>query len=539
MKNRFEILLERLAREKGDTVFLYDARNHGSMTYRKLLEEVRRVSRILRDAGVKKGDRVLLMMDNSPDFAVDYFAVTFCQAAAVPVNTNLKWRELLYIMEDTRAAGILVQGDYRERCMECRKELNRQETENGTGSRSEIQEIQEIPEGGSFFQPGIFYQPLFCDGAADLPEHTAMLLYTSGTTGHPKGVILSFDNLLAKTQDIIKAHRLSAADRVLCVLPWFHINGLVITLLTPLVSEQTIVIGGKFSVSRFWNYVEEYGITWFSGVPTMYSHMLARGIPDYGKHSSLRFARSASSALPGAVLREFEETCHVPVIESYGITEGCAQITSNPLPPAAHKVNSVGLPYGNEIRIVNSRGETLPPGETGEVWIRGENVTCGYYHRPEETKKSFTEGWFHSGDVGYLDDEGYLFLNGRIKELINRAGEKFSPLEIDEVLYQMPEVELAAALGVPDAVYGEEVACFIKRKAGRTLSPDQVKSWCEARIAAYKVPRKVYFVEELPQGGNGKIQRLKLLDVYRKLEQARSESAGTEDGQRAVQHKQA
>lgn len=271
----------------------------------------------------------------------------------------------------------------------------------------------------------------------------------------------------------------------------------------------------------------------------MYSHMLARGIPDYGKHSSLRFARSASSALPGAVLREFEETCHVPVIESYGITEGCAQITSNPLPPAAHKVNSVGLPYGNEIRIVNSRGETLPPGETGEVWIRGENVTCGYYHRPEETKKSFTEGWFHSGDVGYLDDEGYLFLNGRIKELINRAGEKFSPLEIDEVLYQMPEVELAAALGVPDAVYGEEVACFIKRKAGRTLSPDQVKSWCEARIAAYKVPRKVYFVEELPQGGNGKIQRLKLLDVYRKLEQARSESAGTEDGQRAVQHKQA
>ena len=497
MKNRFECLLEELAERKGETVFLYDAGTRVSMTYRGFLEEICRVRDLLKGAGITKGDRVLLMMDNCPEFAVNFFAVTFCGAAAVPVNTNLKGKELAYIAEDTRTAGILIQRDYEDRLRDAMGQMGAV-----SGEKRELQE-------------SVVYYPLFCDGMYDLPGDTALLLYTSGTTGHPKGVILSFDNLMSKTRDIQKAHQLTDKDRVLCVLPWFHINGLVITLLTPLVSEQTIVIGGKFSVSRFWKVVEEYEITWFSGVPTMYSHLLARGIPEYGRYSSLRFARSASSALPGAVLREFEKLCQVPVIESYGITEGCAQITSNPLPPAVHKVNSVGLAFGNEVKVVNTRGEELPAGETGEVWIRGDNITCGYYHKPEETAKAFTDRWFHSGDVGYLDEDGYLFLNGRIKELINRAGEKFSPLEIDEVLYQMPEVELAAAVGVPDEIYGEEVACFIKRKEGYDLTKEQVRHWCEERIAAYKIPRKVYFVEEIPQGGNGKIQRLKLLELYR------------------------
>lgn len=449
------------------------------------------------------------MMDNSIAFAAGYFAITLCDCAAVPVNTGLKWKELLYIIEDTQAEGILIQEEYvpvLEAAWDHAKGKDDKKERQPAGST----------ETAVFLEAAVFC-PLYRDSIRDLPEGTAMLLYTSGTTGHPKGVILSYDNLLAKTKDIIEAHRLTEADRVLCVLPWFHINGLVITLLTPLVSEETIVIGGKFSVSRFWEYIERYEITWFSGVPTMYSHMLARGIPEYGKHSSLRFARSASSALPGAVLREFEGITGVPVIESYGITEGCAQITSNPLPPASRKVNSVGLAYGNQIRISQPDGKEAPAGQTGEVWIRGDNITCGYYHKPEETQKAFTGEWFHSGDVGYVDGEGYLFLNGRIKELINRAGEKFSPLEIDEVLYQLPQVELAAAVGVPDEVYGEEVACFIKRKEGAALTEDEVSDWCKSHIAAYKVPRKIYFVEELPQGGNGKIQRLKLLEIWKQM----------------------
>ncbi len=501
MKNRFEIMLEGLAGRKETVQFLIDAREGETVTYGEFLAKVREAARAFEHMGVKPGDRVLIMMDNSVAFAVDYFAVTFCGGVAVPVNTNLKWKELLYIMEDTQAAGILIQDEYRDAF---REELD-------AFLKGASSPMQPVSKGK------VTYWPLYEDGVKDLPEDVAMLLYTSGTTGHPKGVILTFDNLMAKTEDIIQAHQFTEQDRVLCVLPWFHINGLVITLLTPLASEQTIVIGGKFSVSRFWKFVEQYQITWFSGVPTMYSHMLARGIPEYGRRSSLRFARSASSALPGAVLHEFEETCHVPVIESYGITEGCAQITSNPLPPAAHKVGSVGLAYGNSIRVVNPEGKDQPAGAEGEVWIKGKNVTCGYYHKQEETERSFTGEWFHSGDVGYLDEEGYLFLSGRIKELINRAGEKFSPIEIDEVLYQIPQVELAAAVGVPDPVYGEEVACFIKVKEGEALDEEQVKEWCGQRIANYKVPRKVFFVEDIPQGGNGKIQRLKLKEVYQKM----------------------
>lgn len=488
--------MEELAKRKEKTVFLLDARDESFVTYGEFWMRVCRTAENLKKKGIRPGARVLMMMDNSIGFAVNFFAITSSGCAAVPVNTGLKWKELLYIMEDTRAEGIFVQPEYA-------KVLEEAVEHSSLGKR---------PSG----KEGLFCL-LYQESRKDLPEDTAMLMYTSGTTGHPKGVMLSFENLLAKTKDIIEAHQLTAADRVLCVMPWFHINGLVITLLTPLVSEEKIVIGGRFSVSRFWGYVEKYGITWFSGVPAMYSHMLARGIPEYGRHSSLRFARSASCALPRAVLREFEETCRIPVIESYGITEGCAQITSNPLPPAIHKEGSVGLAYGNQIRVVEPDGTDAPAGKSGEVWIKGENITCGYYHKPEITEKTFTDGWFHSGDVGYIDEDGYLFLNGRIKELINRSGEKFSPLEIDEALYQLPQVELAAAVGIPDEVYGEEVACFIKKKEGASLTEEEVKSWCGTQMADYKVPRKVFFVEDIPQGGNGKIQRLKLLEVYQKI----------------------
>ena len=503
MENRFEQILDELTKRKGNTVFLLDARDGSFLTYTEFRAQVYKTAKKLEKTGIHPGARVLMMMDNSIAFAVNFFAITCSGRIAVPVNTGLKWKELLYILEDTRAEGIFVQPEYGS--------ILKKAAEHASGeSGISIENPGETAEA----EGNVLFFRLYRDSPKDLPEHTAMLMYTSGTTGHPKGVMLSYENLLSKTKDIIEAHQLTASDRVLCVMPWFHINGLVITLLTPLVSEEQIVIGGKFSVSRFWGYVEKYKITWFSGVPAMYSHMLARGIPEYGHHSSLRFARSASCALPKTVLREFERLCGVPVIESYGITEGCAQITSNPLPPAIHKEGSVGLAYGNRIRVVKADGTDASEGEQGEVWIRGENITCGYYHKPEITEKSFTDGWFHSGDVGYLDGDGYLFLNGRIKELINRSGEKFSPLEIDEVLYQLPQVELAAAVGVPDEVYGEEVACFIKRKEGASLTEEEVKVWCREQLADYKVPRKVFFVEEIPQGGNGKIQRLKLLEVY-------------------------
>ncbi|MBO6133820.1 MAG: AMP-binding protein [Lachnospiraceae bacterium] len=496
-ENEFEVLIKKLADELPDFYFMEESLTGRKISYLEFQDQIKAYSEKLKAKGVLPEDRVLIKMGNSIDFAIAYFAIAFCHGVSVPVNTALKEKELDYIINDT-GSRLLVSEDSIH-------EIRQSGAQSGANCKTEGTEQDHAKlESGS-------------DPRTILDTETAMLLYTSGTTGNPKGVILSYSNLLSKTRDIIEAHEFTDRDIVLCVLPWFHINGLVITLLTPMVSRQKIIIGGKFSVRRFWTDVEKYSATWFSGVPTMYSHMLSRGIPEYGTHSSLRFARSASSALPEAVLKDFESKTGVPVIESYGITEGSAQITSNPMPPKIHKPGSVGLSFGNSIKIMLSNGNEAGTNESGEVWIKGKNVTKGYYRKKDETEKAFTGEWFHSGDIGYLDSDGYLFLKGRIKELINRAGEKFSPLEIDEAVYQLPEVELAAAVGVPDPVYGEEAAVFIKLKEGCTLTKDQVTEHCKTQVADYKVPRHVFFVDNLPQGGNGKIQRLKLIDVFNSM----------------------
>lgn len=493
----FQKLLAKKAGEFGDERLMICAREGRSLTYRELETETKALGGELCRLGFRAGDRLLLLMENSLEFALSFFGITQIGAVAVPVNTMLKEKEIQYLLEDSQAAGVLLSPQLLENLP---KDCARGRSRLKCGVLAlQIEKREAAPQ-----QP--FVQQ---------PDDVAMMLYTSGTTGKPKGVLLSYRNLLSKAEHIREAHQLDRKDTVLCVLPWFHINGLVITLITPILSDGRIVIAGKFSVSRFWDDIETYQATWFSGVPTMYSHLLARGIPKEKKKTSLRFARSASSPLPVAVLEEFEKACGVPVIESYGITEGASQITTNPMPPGVRKPGSVGLPYGNQIRIVNEKLEDLPAGCSGEVLIRGENVTRGYYRKQEETKDAFSGEWFHSGDLGYLDADGYLYLNGRIKELINRAGEKFSPREVDEALYRMEAVELAAAVGVPDAVYGEEVAAFIKVREGRRLTEQEVKDWCAGQLAAYKVPRKVFFVDELPKGGNGKIQRLKLLDLYK------------------------
>ncbi len=516
-ENTFQKVLEQKAALFEDNQLITCARTGRTLSYRQLKEATEAMANTLKAQGLSAGDAVILMMENSVEFAVSFFGITQFGGIVVPVNTGLKSAELDYLISDSQAAAILLSEAFIDRV----PEQYRKDTVALKNGCTLLKIARQIAKGDerSSLHPEDTGCILQSDGAEYIqqPDDTAMMLYTSGTTGHPKGVILSYRNLLSKADHIREAHQLTEKDIVLCVLPWFHINGLVITLITPLVSDGRIVIGGKFSVTNFWGDVEKYRATWFSGVPTMYSHLLARGIPRDKDWSSLRFARSASSPLPVAVLDEFEGICQVPIIESYGITEGASQITTNPMPPLVRKPGSVGLPYGNQIKIVDPEGNELPTGQTGEVLIKGENITRGYFRKEDETKKAFTGEWFHSGDLGYLDEDGYLYLDGRIKELINRAGEKFSPREVDEVIYRMDEVELAATIGVPDDVYGEEVAAFIKLRGGASLTPEQVKDWCTMHLAAYKVPRMVFFIEDLPKGGNGKIQRLKLIDIFKEM----------------------
>ena len=486
-------LLRERSRDKKTVRFVSEISTGRSFTYGDFFELVQERARSMKMFGLKTGDKVGLIYKNSIEFMAGFFAVLENDAVVIPVNGALKEREMAYVFQDSDLKYVL--------------------TEPGAGSVDRagcvVRECM-LSENVRFAQIG--NQQGTAEDGGDLEEGTAIILYTSGSTGKAKGVMLTHENLMCEMDNIIKAHKLTEQDRVLCVLPWFHINGLVITMLTPLLAGHEMIVAEKFSQSRFWNWIDAYQITWFSGVPTIYTYLLAG--TDRNLHKTLRFARSASSSLPVKVLEAFEERYQVPVIESYGMTEGGSQLTSNPLPPEVRKPGSVGLPYGLEMRIVNENGEICLEGEEGEVQFCGGSITGGYYRKRQETKDAFDGKWLKTGDVGYADGDGYLFLSGRKKELINRSGEKFSPREIEEILYQCKGIKMAAAIGVSDEINGEEAVAFCVLAEGACIGEKEILEFCRKSLVEYKIPREILFVDELPVGGNGKVQRLKLKDVY-------------------------
>lgn len=490
----FEDIIHAQAETQPDKIYLKDICLQRKMSYRELEQVVHSKCIILEKLGLEKNSKVIFMMKNSVFFAEYFYAVTSRHAIVTPVNPYIKKRELDYVIQDLQADFIIT-----DRELE-RDLLKGYETE-----------LTVLEDGIRLYR---FKQKDRKKTEDKLDENIAIIMYTSGSTGNAKGVILTYQNLISKMYDICAAHELRPEDIVLCVLPWFHINGLVITMLTPLFAGHEIVVAEKFSVTHFWDWVEKYKITWFSGVPTIYSYLLSAKSEKTHDIRSLRFARSASSSLSVSVLEEFEKRYKVPVIESYGITEGCSQITSNPVAKGKQKPGSVGIAYGNKIKVMDDTKKETACGVSGEVWIKGANITKGYFRRPTETEEAFSDGWFKTGDIGYLDEDGYLFLSGRKKELINRAGEKFSPKEIDEVLYEIQEVELACAIGVPNAVYGEEVVAFIKLKEGMNVTGETIQEYCKTRLSDYKVPKEIFFSDDFPQGENGKIQRLKFVGIY-------------------------
>ncbi len=489
-------LLEMMSRIKAREQFITEIISRTKLNYLEFFELVQKRAMCMKKLGLKCGNKVGLMYKNSLEFMVDFFAILVNHSVVVPINPNLKDRELEYIFQDSNLQYIIT-----EKYREISKIIN-------------IIENNDINGEIKFLK--IANQTIVDSRTDNLAENTAIILYTSGSTGKAKGVMLTHSNLLAEMRYIKDAHELTSNDRVLCVLPWFHINGLVITMLTPLLVGHEIVIAEKFSQHNFWKWVDDYQITWFSGVPTIYSYLLSE--KSYCRHNSLRFARSASSPLPIKILQEFEKRYCVPVIESYGMTEGGSQLTTNPIPPKVRKPGSVGIPYGVKMRIINDAGEECREGESGEVQFSGANITEGYYKKINETGQAFDKEWLKTGDVGFFDEEGYLFLIGRKKELINRAGEKFAPKEIEEILYQYKGIKMAAAVGIPDDTYGEEVIAFCVSDSKIKLSKERIIEFCKKYLADYKVPKDIIFLRELPVGGNGKIQRLKLIDEYKREE---------------------
>ena len=344
------------------------------------------------------------------------------------------------------------------------------------------------------------------------PDDTALVLHTSGTTSRPKIVPLLQRNVVASARNIVATLALGPGDVCLNIMPLFHIHGLMAATLASLAAGAQVSCSPGFNALRFFHWLDDVKPTWYTAVPTMHQAILARAERHHDSlaRCRLRLIRSSSASLPPQVMAQLERTFRAPVIEAYGMTEAAHQMASNPLPPRPRKPGSVGVAAGPDVAIMDERGALLPGGEIGEVVIRGTNVTPGYESNPEANAKAFTNGWFRTGDQGALDEEGYLRLTGRLKELINRGGEKISPLEIDEALMHHPAVQQVVAFGMPHEQLGEEVAAAVVLREGQHATERELREFAATRLIHFKVPRKIVIVTEIPKGATGKLQRIGL-----------------------------
>jgi len=462
------------------------------VTYQSLRDQVIKMADDLACLGIGRGDRVATCLPNGLPCVVSFLAGSIAGTSA-PLNPGYREEEFLFYLEDTNAKVLLCLAEGADAARKAAAArgvpvYTLQQDDKG------VVTIAGAPAAGKH-------------AVAPGPDDVALILHTSGSTGRPKRVPIMHKNIAASTRNIAAHYGLTADDVSLCVMPLFHVHGLVASTLSTLLSGGTVVVPAKFNPLSFWRTVRDSGATWYSAVPTIHNLLLARATagekPPGADH--LRFIRSCSAALPPEMMAKMEEMFGAPVLEAYGMTEASHQMASNPLPPAARKPGAVGPGTGMKIGIMDDAGNLLPSGTRGEVVIQGPNVVDGYENNPEANAKSYTNGWFRTGDQGYLDADGYLLLTGRIKELINRGGEKIGPTEIDLVLLQHPAVAEAVCFGVPHATWGEEVQAAVVLKEPQPES--SIVAFCKERLADFKVPRKIYIVDTIPRTATGKIQR--------------------------------
>ena len=466
----------------------------GSVTFAELHEVVERLAHELAGAGVQPGDAVAFSLSNGPELVLVFLAVVALGAAAAPLNPAYTEDEFRAYLEDLRPAAMLFVGETAAAARPVCAALA-------------IPTFDLSPGPARSLSLGI--QPTGDLGPA--PDAVGLLLHTSGTTSKPKVVPLRQRNLAHSMRTIASCYRLTEADVSLCVMPLFHVHGLVASTLAQLHAGGTVVTPPRFSASAFWPDAVEQRATWYSAVTTIH-HVLALAaestpVPKHG----LRFARSCSAALPPTLQATVEERFGVPLLQAYGMTEASHQMCSNPLPPEERRAGTVGPATGIEVAVVDDEWRELGPGDVGEVVVRGLSVIDGYRDNPEANEASFDDGWFRTGDSGVLSADGYLSLEGRIKELINRGGEKISPHEVEEALLSHPAVAEAVVYAVPDEKYGEQVAAAVVARAG--TSPDALRDHCAARLATFKVPGSIVLVDRIPVGPTGKVQRRLLAEA--------------------------
>ena len=497
-------LIERQAAARPHAVFALATESPAQITYADLAQGGAETAALLRAHGVMVGDTVAVVMPNGLATLRLLLGALHSGRCVCPVNLLAQPAQMRYVLEHSDCKLVLAAPEWAERVRALLAGLPRN-----------VAVLEVDPDAAQW--PAHQAPAAQADEPAPQPGDVALLMYTSGTTGQPKGVMLTQANLAANALAIAQEHALTPNDRVLGVLPLYHINAFAVTMLAPLASGGSVAMAPRFSVARFWAQAQGAGCTWINVVPTIVSFLLEAPAPERPfvreALAGIRLCRSASAPLPPQHLRAFEQRFGIGVIETMGLTETVAPAFSNPLDAARRKLGSVGLASGGQARVIDRDCNPLPDGATGEVAIRGAHVMRGYYKNPQATAEAFTpDGWLRTGDLGHRDADGFFFITGRIKELIIKGGENIAPREIDEALLQHPAVLDAAAVGIPDAHYGQEIMACIVLREGALVDEPALRAFCEEHLGRYKTPKVFRFVAELPRGPSGKVQRMKLLD---------------------------
>ena len=469
----------------------------------------------LNALGIGRNDRVAIVLPNGPEMAACFIACASGVTSA-PLNPAYRADEFEFYLSDLNAKALIVEQGSTSPAVAVAQKLGVRLIEVVADAAAPAGTFTLVAVAGAdtaaHASDASTATTAVANGGYAHIDDVSMVLHTSGTTSRPKIVPLSQANLVASATHVALTLAFSGADRGLNIMPLFHIHGLIAGVLAPLSAGSFVFCTPGFNALKFFAWMDESAPTWYTAVPTMHQTIVARAgkNADVIKRHPLRFMRSSSSSMPPQVIRELEEVFGAPLIESYGMTEAAHQMASNPLPPAVRKPGSVGLAAGPEVAIMGDDGALLAAAEIGEIVIRGPNVTAGYENNPKANDEGFRDGWFRTGDQGTQDAQGYISLTGRLKEIINRGGEKVSPREVDEILMDHPAVAQVVCFGMPHDKLGEEVAAAVVLREGQQATERELQAFVSARVADYKVPKKILLLDEIPKGATGKLQRIGL-----------------------------